>query len=132
MKPRPCLDGFKPLDFYTLSLQSIGQKLGDDFHGRVQQRNGPEIINSFRIFSLGDKCDIRIVDTLEVSCARKEIPSYFVNIISNNMPSLFKEETVKPIRARSFVIWGTENDGIYFMFAEREAKIIQARQWLKQ
>jgi hypothetical protein len=49
------------------SLDPFCHYFNDEFHGRVQQRNGLEVNNSFWIRVLGHQGYERVIDTLQVN-----------------------------------------------------------------
>jgi hypothetical protein len=41
-----------------------------------------------------------------------------IHVFLDNRPSLFKEKAIKPIWARSLVIWEVKNDEVNLLFTE--------------
>jgi hypothetical protein len=74
-------------------LQPVSKNFSDDLHRRVEQRNRPKIINSLRIIFFGDQGDVGGVDTFNISLVVKELLAEKINILPNNMPSFFEEDS---------------------------------------
>jgi hypothetical protein len=89
--------------FGNYLLHSVGSQLCHKLSASISQGYRPKIIKNLRCIFLGNKCDIRAIDTLKLSIASMEIIAQMNEIFFNNMPALFDKETIEAIKSWSSV-----------------------------
>jgi hypothetical protein len=81
-------------------LKPFCQEFSYQLNRRIKQGDRPEISNSRRVVTFGDKGNEGRVYALEAQISSMEVLTQLVKIPSDQRPTLLEEFTIEPIWAR--------------------------------
>ena len=84
-------------------LEPICSHLRQKLKTHPSQGNWSIITNPFRVQFFWDQSDIRAIDIFQICSTRMKSLSQLIEIMTDNVLALLKEQTIKTIRTRGFV-----------------------------